>query len=148
MKEEFCAVFSCISLGLDTKTKCLCCMFLLLFSLLLLLCFVLRRRLLLLHAGVMARVPSLRLTRVSHFWGHIHPSMRPGVLPLALLGPAAIESEGKALLLKLFLIAAPYGYEQNVLVLFRPLLACGRLTITRESYTALNEDEENDSAFV
>ncbi len=131
-----------VSLGLDTKTKCLCCMFLLLCSLLLLLCFVLRRRLLLLHAGVMARVPSLRLTLVSHFWGHIHPSMRPGVFPLALLGPAAIESEGKALLLK------PHDYVQNVLVLFWPLLACGRLTVTRESYTALNEDEENGSAFV
>jgi hypothetical protein len=74
--------------------------------------------------------------------------MRPGVLTLALLGPAAIESEGKALLLKLFLIAAPHGYVQNVLVLFWPLLACGRLTVTRESYIALNQDEENDSAFV
>jgi hypothetical protein len=148
LKEEFCAVFSCISLGLDTKTKCLCCMFLLLFSLLLLLCFVLSRRLLLLHAGVMARVPSLRLSPVSHFWGHIHPSVRPGVLPLALLGLAAIESEGNSLLLKLFLIAAPHGYVQNVLVLFWPLLACGCLRVTRESYTASNEDEENDSAFV
>lgn len=74
--------------------------------------------------------------------------MRPGVLPLALLGPAAVESEGKALLRKLSLIAAPHGYVQNVLVLFWPLLACGRLTFTREILHCLNEDEENDSAFV